>query len=170
MTPEHYEERVRRREALKFLREAALSGLAFYSGKTWVANGEQIFTDRITAFRFSKGHHIDNLPEVIPDADCPVSDCYSKHFEAVKYTTAETPLKQSSLELAIEKWEAKGKPAYVCTYTVGVACYNAIRLLEALRILGVDEAVIKQCQAREPAHIVTDGRVAIIAPYNEETG
>ena len=49
-------ELARRRAALKYLKASDVPSM--YLGKTWIVNGDQIFTDKRSAFIFSEGHHI----------------------------------------------------------------------------------------------------------------
>ena len=161
-------EETRRRAALAYLKRGARFGVPRYRGTSWIENGHQILTDSYTAYRFAPGHHIDGLPQASPE-EIHVPNTQS-FFDRAANTTGETIINRKDLETAIAIWKAEKKPKAILSYPVGNSFYNAQFLLEALKLLGVEEAALKQ---REPdrekdihysGHFVLEGREAVLMP------
>jgi hypothetical protein len=185
-------EETRRRTALAYLKRDRKPNTPKYRWNSWIEDGYQIFTDAVTAFRFSDGHHIDGLPQISPEENhVPNTD---KIFAQAADTTGETMINQKDLKIAIATWKAEGKQSEILRHPVGAAFYNAEALLETLKLLGVEEAAVKQREPKEfitsdyvyendvsrrinrtnysyyPGYIVLEGREALIMPVNPLKG
>jgi hypothetical protein len=173
-------EETRRRTALAYLKK---SGTAPYSGHCWIENGWQIFTDNRSAYRFAEGHYIEGLPQISPE-EWRVPNT-APFFKQVADTTSEVQVNKKDLEITVATWRAAGRPDEN-PYSVGTEYYSAEALLDALKLLGVDEATVRQREPElsvnpyyregdehrkaytyHPGHIVLEGREAVIMPLDK---
>jgi hypothetical protein len=171
-------EETRRRTALAFLKRHSDEAKCF--SHSWIENGCQVFTDNGSAYRFAEGHHIEGLPQISPE-ECRVPNT-NRFFIQVADTTSEAQINRKDLELATAMWKAEKKEK-LPYYPVGPAYYSAEVLLNALKLLGVDEATLRQRDPElcvntyyeegdkrrtrciyHPGHIVLEGREAVIMP------
>jgi hypothetical protein len=159
----------RRRTALAYLKreKRGLYKSPYWCGNSWIKDGYQFFTNNVSAYRFAEGHYIDGLPQISPE-EYQVPNI-SVFFNMAAGTTCEATIGQKDLELAIAKWKAEGKPGAVLYYPVGIADYDAEMLLDTLKILGVEEAIIRQREPNDAAYIVLDGREAAFMPIGQKT-
>ena len=159
-------EETRRRTALKFLKDSKIEIVSgkHWMGNSWIADGYQYFSDGCIVFRFAEGHHIEGLPQIVPGEDCNVPQNTGAVLNQLYEATYEAPVIKSDLEIVIATWKAEGKKAKYPEIKIGIAFYDAELLLNALKIIGVDETTIKQKRWDSSGHIGIDGRTAAFMP------
>ena len=159
-------EEVRRKTALKLLKDSKIEKASgkHWRGNSWVVDGCQYFSDGNAAYRFAEGHHIEGLPQIVPGVDCNVPPNIGTVLDQVLSTTSEAPVTRAELEMSIVTWKAEGKQAKWPEIKIGKSSYNAEIILTVLKILGVDEASIKQRSWQASGHIYIEGRTAAFMP------
>ena len=110
------------------------------------------------------------MPQIVPGEDCNVSPNTGAILDQLYETTCEAPVTKSDLEIVIATWKANGKKAKYLEIKIGIALYNAEILLNALKIIGIDETAIKQRRWDSSGHIDIDGRTAAFMPLHPAEG
>jgi len=159
-------EEVRRKTALKLLKDSKIEKASgkHWMGNSWIVDGCQYLSDGNAAYRFAEGHHIEGLPQIVPGVDCNVPPNIGTVLDLVSSMTSEAPVTRAELEIVIATWKIEGKQAKWPEIIIGKSSYNAEIILTALKILGVDEASIKQRSWQASGHIDIEGRTAAFMP------
>ena len=164
-------EESRRRAALKFLKDCKIEGRDnIFMGNSWITDGYQFLSNGDIAFRFSPENHIDGLPEVDKSKDHHIPSNIEIVLDYKHDMTDEAMITRQELEIAIVKWKTGEQDMKHPHVKAGLALYNAELLLKAIKIIGVNEATIRQKTWRDSGHIDINGREAVFMPLRPIEG
>ncbi len=161
-------ELTRCREALKYIKKVDSNLYPAYAG-AFIVDGIQYMSNRATAFAFDEGHHVPGLPLPPTAADGYLD--VEAYFRSTNSFPDSSAVTQAELRRIIAIWKTDGKPGKtVCLYKIGRIFYNAQYLLQALQIMGVDEAELRQPDSTVGISFFSvEGRRALIcAAYGRE--